>query len=247
MSSQYAPHSEYDTADTDGGLAAAGPARPRRTEEAPYFWRAPFASYSYRELGYLLTRLPIAIVGFSLTVTLFSFGLGTVVTVLGLPVLAALLAGARGFGRLERARARSLLALDVPAPAPVRPKRPGFWPSIGARLSDTAGWKAVLYQVVMLPWAILSFTLALVFLLVGWTMALYPAYHWVFPTYTDWPGYRVFDFWDDANAHHVYYIESPAQIAGVALVGLLLVFLTPQLVRAMASVDRAAVRGLLGR
>lgn len=232
--------------DEDLFPAGSGPARARRTEQPPYFWRAPFASYSYREFGYLLTALPVAIAGFTFAVTLFCLGLGTFVTVIGLPVLAALLTGARGFGRLERARARGMLALDVPGPAPVRPGRPGFWSGVGARLADPAGWKAVLYQVVMFPWAVLGFVLSLVFLLTGWSMALYPAYHWVFGALGDWPGYRVFDYWDGGD-HHVYYIESPAQIAAVSLVGLLFVFLTPQLVRGLTNVNRLAVQGLLGR
>ncbi|MFD0276246.1 sensor domain-containing protein [Kitasatospora sp. NPDC127111] len=218
-----------------------------RTQEPPYAWRAPFSSYYYRELGFTLTGLPVAVAGFAFAVPLFSLGLGTIVTVLGLPVLAALTAGARGFGRLERSRARGMLALDVPGPAPVRVVRPGTWGGITARLADAAGWKAVLYQVLMFPWAILSFTLSLVFLLLGWSFALYPLYHWVFPAYTDWPGYRVVDFKDGHGVEHAYYVQSPLQIAGMSLIGLFLVFLTPQLVRGLTNVNRLAVRGLLGR
>ncbi|MEU6231615.1 sensor domain-containing protein [Kitasatospora sp. NPDC047058] len=218
-----------------------------RTQEPPYAWRAPFSSYFYRELGFTLTGLPVALAGFAFAVPLFSLGLGTGVTVLGLPVLAALTAGARGFGRLERSRTRSMLALDVPGPAPVRVERPGTWGGITARLADAAGWKAVLYQVLMFPWAVLSFSLSLVFLLLGWSFALYPVYHWVFPTYTDWPGYRVFDYTDGHGVQHAYYVESPLQIAGMSLVGLFFVFLTPQLVRGLTNVNRLAVRGLLGR
>ncbi|MFI6849907.1 sensor domain-containing protein [Kitasatospora sp. NBC_00085] len=219
----------------------------RRTQEPPYAWRAPFSSYFYRELGFALSGLPVALVGFTFGVSLFCFGLGTFLTVLGIPVLAGLTGGARGFGRLERARTRSMLALDVPGPAPVRAVRPGAWGSITARLADAAGWKAVLYQVVMLPWAVLSFAVSLIFLLIGWTLALYPVYHWVFPTYTEWPGYRLFDFWDSHGVEHVYYVQSPLQIAGVSLIGLFFVFLTPQLVRGLTNVNRLAVRGLLGR
>ncbi|MCX4686461.1 sensor domain-containing protein [Kitasatospora purpeofusca] len=250
MSTHTTQRSEYDAYDGRTGYAkddADGrrPGAVHRTEEPPYAWRAPFSSYFYREVGYTLTGLPVAILGFVTAVTLFALGVGTFVTVLGLPILAGLTTAARGFGRLERARVRGLLALDVPGPAPARP-RPGFWGAVTARLADAAGWKAVLYQVVMFPWAILSMTLSLVFLSVGWTLALYPAYHWVFARWTDWPGYRLFDF-TNGSGHHVYYIESPLQIAGVCLVGLLFVFVTPQLVRGLTNVSRLAARGLLGR
>ncbi|MER5349482.1 sensor domain-containing protein [Kitasatospora sp. NPDC002551] len=248
MSTHTMQRDEYDEYDAyDGREGGERHAVARRIEEPPYAWRAPFTGYFYREVGYALTGLPVAVAGFTVAVALFCLGLGTFVTVLGLPVLAALTSAARGFGGLERARVRGMLALDVPAPAPVRAVRPGAWGAITARLADAAGWKAVLYQVVMFPWAILSTVLSLVFLCVGWTLALYPVYHWVFPRYVDWPGYRIFDFTGSDGVRHVYYVESPLQIAGVCLVGLLFVFLTPQLVRGLTNVNRLAARGLLGR
>ncbi len=222
-------------------------ARARRTEQAPPFWLAPFSRHYFREIGYVLTALPVAIAGFTVAITLFCLGLGTFVTVLGLPVLAALTTACRGFGRLERARVRGMLGLDVQGPKPVRRVRPGSWGAITARLADASGWKAALYQVVMFPWAIFSFALTLVFLLLGWLMALYPVYHWVFPTYTPWRGYRLFDYRDGHHVQHVYYIEGTWQIAGFSLLGVLVVFLTARLVRGLTNVNRAAAQGLLGR
>ncbi|MET8627162.1 sensor domain-containing protein [Kitasatospora sp. NPDC004669] len=235
--------------DVLGGYGDDGPspARARRTEQPPSFWRAPFSAYYYREIGYALTGLPVAIAGFTVGITMFCLGLGTFITVLGLPVLAGLTSVARGFGRLERARVRGLLGVDVPGPASVRRVRSGSWGAITARLADVAGWKAVLYQLVMFPWAVFSFAMTLVFLLLGWTMALYPLYHWVFPTFTDWRGYRLFDFTDSDHVRHVYYVENAWQIAAFSAVGMLLVFLTAQLVRGVTNVNRAAALGLLGR
>ncbi|MET8540662.1 sensor domain-containing protein [Kitasatospora sp. NPDC004799] len=223
------------------------PAGARRTERRPALWRAPFSAHHYREVGYALSGLPVAIAGFVMSVTLFCLGLGTFVTVLGLPVLGALTGLARGFGRLERARVRGMLALDVPGPEPVRQVRPGGWGAITARLADGAGWKAVLYQVLMFPWAVFSFSVTLIFLLLGWALALYPLYHWVFPTYTSWNGYRVFDFRDSDGVRHLYEVQAPWQIAALSLVGVLLVYLTTQLVRGLTNVNRAAALGLLGR
>ncbi|MFI8460893.1 sensor domain-containing protein [Kitasatospora sp. NPDC085464] len=234
--------------DVLGGYdAEPRPDRAHRTEQPPAFLAAPFSAHYYREIGYVLTGLPVAIAGFAVAIALFCLGLGTFVTALGLPVLAALTVAGRGFGRLERARVRGMLALDVPGPKPARRVRPGSWGAITARLADPAGWKAALHQVVMFPWAIFSFTMTLVFLLVGWAMALYPVYHWVFPTFTDWRGYQVFDYTDSHHARHVYYVEGVWQIAAVSLVGVVLVFLTAQLVRGLTNVNRAAAQGLLGR
>ncbi|MEE1784196.1 sensor domain-containing protein [Streptomyces sp. SP17BM10] len=237
-----------DDRDTRGTeQAGSRPARARRTEEPPPFWRAPFSAHYYREVGYVLTGLPVAIAGFTVAVVLFSFGAGTFVTVLGLPVLAGLTVVARGFGRLERSRARGMLGLDVSGPEPVRRSRPGTWGAITARLADAAGWKGVLHQVVMFPWAVFSFAMTLVFLLVGWTMALYPLYHWVFPTFTSWRGYRLFDYTDGKGVEHVYFVEGAGQIAAVSVAGIVIVFLTAQLVRGLTNVNRAAIQGLCGR
>ncbi len=249
MSSSTVQRGEYDSYDHD--YEAPRPARPAGgplggSGRAPGFWRAPFSAAFRREVGFSLSGLPIAVAGFVFAVTLFCVGVGTLVTALGLPVLAALLGGARGFGALQRVRARSMLALDVPAPAPVRPARPGFWAGVTARLADAAGWKAVLYQVLMFPWAIVSFALSLTFLVTGWVVAAYPLYHWVFARYTPWPGYQVFDFTKDGR-HHQYFVESPLQIVALSAIGFVLVLLTPVLVRGLTTVDRLAIRGLLGR
>ncbi|MHC5259298.1 sensor domain-containing protein [Streptomyces sp. UC4497] len=215
------------------------PRAPGRPYARPGFWRAPFAGATYREIGHTLTSLPVAIAGFVFAVTMFALGVSTLVVWIGVPVLAAALGGARGLGAAERGRARSLLGLDVAAPAA---------PASGlrGRLADAAGWKALLFHAVMFPWRVLSFVLSVTFLVTGWVVALFPTYSWVFHRYLDWPGYRLYDFTTDAGVHHAYYVESPAQIAAVSAIGFVLVFLTPQLVRGLTNLDRVAIRSLLG-
>ncbi len=222
------------------------PASPRPASPRPTFWRAPFAAVTFREFGYTLVSLPIAVAGFVFAVTLFSLGAGLAVTLLGLPVFAVMLAGARGLGAVERRRAREQLGVEVAEPAAVRVGDGGVWARALARVGDGAGWRALVFQVVMFPWRVTSFVVAVTLWVTGWAVALFPAYSWVFARYTDWPGYRLFDY-TSGGEHHAYYIESPWQVAGVGAVGWLLVLLTPLVVRALTGVDRAAVRSLLGR
>ncbi|MEV3852977.1 sensor domain-containing protein [Streptomyces sp. NPDC050095] len=210
-----------------------------RTVPATGFWRAPFAGATYREIGHTITSLPVAVASFTFAVTMFAVGVGSFVAWVGLPVLVAALGGARALGAAERGRAKALLGLDVAAPAAPAP-------GLRARLTDAAGWKALLFHTVMFPWRVLSFSLSVTCLVTGWAVALFPTYSWVFHRYLDWPGYRLYDFTTDAGVHHAYYVESPAQIAAVSAIGLVLVFLTPKLVRALTNVDRAAIRTLLG-
>ncbi|QDQ12405.1 histidine kinase [Streptomyces spectabilis] len=228
-------------------LPYAAPATASEPARRPGFWRAPVSAGTFREFGYTLTNLPFAIAGFVFAVTLFSLGAGLAVTLLGIPVYAAMLAGARGLGAVERRRARTRLGLAVEDPAAARtPREGGAWARAWARLADAAGWKALLFQVVMFPWRVASFCVAVTLWVTGWAVALFPAYSWVFERYLDWPGYRVYDF-TSGGEHHAYYIESPWQVAGVSGLGILLVLLTPLVIRALNGVDRAAVRSLLGR
>ncbi|WP_306324100.1 MULTISPECIES: sensor domain-containing protein [unclassified Streptomyces] len=232
------------TATTSATLRHPAPthmAGPRSTW--PGFWRAPFARATYREFRYTVTSLPLAIAGFVFAVAMFSVGVSTLVVWVGLPVLVAMLAGARGLAAVERRRADALLGVRVEAP--VRPEKPAA--GMVRRLADAAGWKALLFHFLMFPWRVATFCFSVTFLVTGWVVALFPTYSWVFHRYLDWPGYRLYDFTTDAGVHHAYYVESPAQIAGVSAIGFLLVFLTPVLVHALTNVDRGAVRALLGR
>ncbi|WP_033219310.1 sensor domain-containing protein [Kitasatospora phosalacinea] len=213
--------------------------------DRPGFWRAPFSRETFQEFGFVLTGLPMAVLGFTLVVTLFCTGLGLAVTVIGLPVLALLLAVARGLGGAERLRIRTMLGEELPAPPELTVRREGAWGRITARLADPAGWKAAVHQFAMLPWAIFSFTVSTVFFTLGWSLALFPVYQWVFRRYTPWDGYRVAEWTTSDGAHHVYEITSLWQIAGVCLLGLVVLFLTPHLIRGLTGVNRFAARALL--
>ncbi|MGW0370286.1 sensor domain-containing protein, partial [Streptomyces coeruleorubidus] len=85
------------------------PGSTERRHRMPAALRAPVEGRTWRELGYVLLSLPISILLFTYAVTMVSLGAGLLVTFLGIPVLAAALAGCRGLGALERLRAASAL------------------------------------------------------------------------------------------------------------------------------------------
>lgn len=64
--------------------------------------RFAFDRHTWKEIAYLLSNLPIAVLGFVYVVTMLATGVGLAVTVIGLPVLAAGLLGARQLGKAER-------------------------------------------------------------------------------------------------------------------------------------------------
>ncbi|MFE6845608.1 sensor histidine kinase [Streptomyces sp. NPDC057686] len=203
--------------------------------------RAPLEGRTWREFGYLMLGLPLSVLYFSLAITGVSLGAGLLVTFLGVPVLAGVLAMCRGFGRVERARVRGLLGVDIAEPAPVRAEKRGPLAAMGAMLKSGSAWRHALYAVVHLPWAIFAFTVALVFWAYGWAFLLYPLWFWVFPAYTDWPGLQLFQ-----NDGYTMYLDTPLDIALTCLVGLGLTLVTPWVVRALTTVDRVLVGGLLG-
>ncbi|WP_328300275.1 sensor domain-containing protein [Streptomyces sp. NBC_00435] len=203
--------------------------------------RAPLEGRTWREFGYLMLGLPLSTLYFSLAIAGVSVGAGLLVTFLGVPVLAGLLAMCRGFGRVERARVRGMLGHDIGEPEPVRARKAGAIAAMGALLKSGSAWRHVLYSVIHFPWAVFSFTVALVFWAYGWAMLLYPLWFWVFPAYTDQPGLQLFQ-----NDDYTFYLDSPLAIALTCTAGLAFTLATPWVVRALTTVDRVLVAGLLG-
>ncbi|MEV7524980.1 sensor domain-containing protein [Streptomyces sp. NPDC091371] len=198
--------------------------------------RAPVAGRTWREFGYLLIGLPLSVLYFSLAITGVSLGAGLLITFLGVPVLAGLLAMCRGFGHLERARVRHLLGVDIAEPAPVRARKSGPIAAMGALLKSGSAWRHVLYSVIHFPWAVFGFCAALTFWAYGWALLLYPLWFWVFPAFTDEAGLIVFST----------PVDAPWEIALASLLGLAVTLATPWVIRALTTVDRVLVAGLLG-
>ncbi|MEU2928437.1 sensor domain-containing protein [Streptomyces sp. NPDC007251] len=207
----------------------------------PAALRAPFEARSWREFGYVLLSLPISVMLFTWTVTMASLGAGLLVTFLGVPVLAAALAGCRGFAALERARARGLLRLDVAEPEPLRTRRPGLAAWMGAVLKSGTSWRNLLYALVQFPWAVFSFSVVVSLWTTGWALLTYPLWFWIFPAYAGQGGIQLY-----GDEHHSVYLDNPFEITVTALVGLVFTLVTPWIVRALTTVDGLLVRGLLG-
>ncbi|MER5975575.1 sensor domain-containing protein [Streptomyces sp. NPDC001857] len=233
MATQFGEYGAYG----DSGFGSGG-----RWRRVPSVLRAPVEARLWREFAFVLLSLPISIVLFTYAVVTLSLGAGLLVTFLGVPVLAAGLAGCRGLGTLERARARALLGLEVPAPEPLRPRGRGAMAWMGAVLKSGASWRHALYSVVHLPWAVFSFSVSVTFWTYGWALLTYPLWFWVFPLYGGQGGLQLY-----GDEQHRIYLDNPFEITVTALVGLLFTLAAPWIVRALTTVDRVMVRGLLGR
>ncbi|MFI8949119.1 sensor histidine kinase [Streptomyces sp. NPDC053750] len=139
------------------------------TGDRPPPARFAFDRHTWKEIAHLLANLPAALIGFTYVVTMLFVGAGLTVTVIGFPLLAAGLLGARQLGKLERARARALLGVRVEEPSPLPLRRGnGFLPLLWMALKDPVGWRTVLYDFIRLPWGILTFVVTLTSLFVLW-------------------------------------------------------------------------------
>ncbi|MEU3691467.1 sensor histidine kinase [Streptomyces narbonensis] len=203
--------------------------------------RAPFEGRTWRALGYVLIGLPLSVCWFALSIAFVSAGAGLLITFLGVPILAGALAMCRGFGAVERARARVLLDLDVKAPEPVRGKTGGALSWMGAMLKNGASWRHLLYAVLHMPWAIFGFTVTVALWAWGWALFTYPLWQWTFPAYVGQDGIQLY-----GDGTHDFYLDSPFETGVTSAIGLLFVLVGPWVLRGIVAVDRFLVAGLLG-
>ncbi|MGW8768976.1 sensor histidine kinase [Streptomyces sp. NPDC055815] len=203
--------------------------------------RAPFEARTWRAVLYVLIGFPLSICWFVLSVAFVSTGAGLLITFLGVPILAAALGTCRGFGAVERARARGLLGLDVAAPEPVRGRTGGAFSWMGAMLKSGASWRHLLYAVLHMPWAVFSFSVTVALWAWGWSLFTYPLWQWVFPTWVGQDGIQLY-----GDATHSFYLDAPFEIAVTSAIGLVFVLIGPWVLRGLVSVDRLLVSGLLG-
>lgn len=195
---------------------------------------APLATARpWKQTAHLLLDLPLGIAWFTWVVTLVATGGGLAITLIGIPLLAFTVMSGRWIGSAERARSRALLDDDPPAPAPLV-HEPGAWPWIKAALTDRTGWKALGYGLVMLPWGILTFTIAVTV----WSLALglvaLPTFDWALPDGGfEWGSYRLTG------------LGLVGAYVGCFVLGLAVLAATPRIVDALAEGDRRLVRLLL--
>lgn len=205
------------------------------------FARAPFAGRTWREYGYLWLALLLAPFGFAYAVFTVSFLAGILVTVVGIFVAGGVVLGGRGWGSMYRSMGRTMLDVDVAAPAPyVRPH--GFWRTLWSGVGDGTGWRAVLFLFVTFPLTIVSFVVSTVFLAVG----LGGMTHWFWSRWlplqqaSDGSWHRGASFGTD------WFVDTPVRQLGLVLVGLLFLWVWAQVTRGFAHLFRALTVALLG-
>lgn len=126
-----------------------------------------------RQLGtdsaYAIVGFPIALASFIVTLPLFALGAGTLIIVLGFPIMVGALYAARGFADLERLRLPSVTHRPAPRPAYRRaPRGAGFWRRVFAPMRDGQSWLDLMHAI--FGWIL--HTISFVFTVTWWAGAL---------------------------------------------------------------------------
>jgi signal transduction histidine kinase len=201
------------------------------------FLTEPFRLRTWKETAYALLALPLGVAWFCIFLTLGTTSLCLIVFVVGLPLLALTLWLARVAARVQREIAGALLDASIPGPpfVPVPPDRP-WWRRMLEPVLDLSTWRASAYLLVF------SFPLGLglfIAAVVLWSVAL------SFVTAPVW-----YLFVPDDNRDDVLWggngLDSGWEWLLVVGGGLLLVFVTPWIIRALTALDVLLMRALLG-
>ena len=193
----------------------------------------------WKELGYALLGFPLAAIGFVYVMLAAPFG-ALSLTLLGLPVLATLVLGARGWGAMHRKLARAAFGIRIGEPAPMR-RRPGLVGWIRTGLGDSTGWRAMAYLFVKLPVAVLATALTVAFWGYGLAATTYPVWYRLVPASIDGQGRPH----AGAGIGNLFLDTWPRAFL-VSLAGVVVLLLAPWVVRATLWPDRLLVHALLG-
>ena len=199
---------------------------------------APFRLRTYTNLLYLMLALPLGVAYFVFLAAGLAAGFGLTLVWIGIPLLALVFAGSWAFAAFERQMAIHLLGAEVPPMIPlILPAPDGEARSALQRAGDFFGnpgtWKGMGFLLLKFPLGLVSFVATVTLLSTSAAFLLAPvAWYW-----------GVFDIDVEGLALRV---DSLGGAWGCALLGLGMLFLSLNLLNALARVWRGTATLLLG-
>jgi len=123
------------------------------------FFNVIVKKQTYLNLIYLLIAFPLGIFYFIFLTTGISLGLGLIITLIGIPLLALMTVAWYGLGIFERTLTINLLGIKIPKMSNNAFKEKTLWKKLKKHLSNSATWKSLVYLFIKFPMGILSFVL----------------------------------------------------------------------------------------
>lgn len=114
-------------------------------------------------LLYLVLSLPLGILYFVILVTGFSLGAGLAITLIGIPLLVAMIFITYIMGDLDRKMTSLMLGIQIAKPEARPSEKDGASAILVAQLKSPQFWKELGYLLLKLPLGIISFTIAITF------------------------------------------------------------------------------------
>jgi hypothetical protein len=196
------------------------------------FCGAPFRLRTYTNLLYLLLAFPLGLAYFIFLAVGLTVGFGLTIVWVGLPILALVFAGSWAFAAFERQAAMLLLGADVPPmlPPPSPVQRTAFQRA-GDFFSNPVTWKGMGFLLLKFPLGLVSFGAIVTLLPLSGALLLAP-FLW---------GMGVLDI-DGV----VFQVDSIGGAWVCAVVGLVVLFLSLNLLNVLAWLWRGTATALLG-
>lgn len=141
-----------------------------------------------RELGFLVLTMPIATVGFAVTVALFPAGIGTLVTFfLGIFLLAATLYVSKGFGLLELKRLEWAGRPAIARPDWGSEQKPGFFGWLRSLYANGHYWLYTLHtMIVNFVVSLITWTIMVVWATVALSGVTFWFWQWSIDSDSSW-------------------------------------------------------------
>lgn len=128
----------------------------------------------FPNLIYLFLGLPLGVLYFVILITGYSLGLGLVITLVGLPILVAMIFVTYILGDLDRTITSKLLGIKIGKPE-ARPSNDDSAKSVlVAQVKSLQFWKEILYLILKMPLGVISFTVSVVVISVSLALILTP-------------------------------------------------------------------------
>ena len=142
------------------------------------FLRRMFSTEPWVAAAFMILSFVLGLFWFCLLVPLIATGLGTVVTLLGLPILALSLVVWIAGARAERWRVKTFFGTEIPDPYKPLPEG-SLWGKLKTRLGDGATWKDLAYLILLFPIGVAEFCITVVLVSVTFSSLTMPAYYWL--------------------------------------------------------------------